>query len=445
MASPTASAAAAVPGPVTFTTNSPTSVATRWPPISARGCAASISGEPITSTIEVANGTNSRGMAVRAAKSSIRAMAIAAPAAPATTMIARRLVGFRSRRARNAWRATIAGASFIGVGPKKNGRRPVEEPPPADRTDIALFQIGHRCQVSPAGHNEGGAAPTRAEATRIDRGEVTSEACGIVAGEGVAVTLVHVGVEVTEVKREYALGDRDTDVPGGVALVGNAVRERRGAALDADLGAVECVARAQEPFARIPREVQSPAFRHGRARRRQLRTAGHIGAVGARIEHGRGIEGGAADRHLIIHRVSALGIDFPKGQVLLDDVAVDREIEVLEAVRPEDWGDAAVVTGPARVPVDDATEIERERAEGRADAGVAVDLGCRAVRERDAGARHTGVELEVRAHVVARLEVCIDRRVVVRLRDAAENIVRRQASAEREIPRVRRRRRRRRR
>src|SRR5262245_18457371 len=135
---------------------------------------------------------------------------------------------------------------------KSDGRRPVEEPPPADRTYIALFQIGHRCQVSPDGHNEGGAAPTRAEATRIDQGEVTDEACGIVAGEGVAVTLVHVGVEVTEVEREYGLGDRDADVPGGVALVGDAVREPRGAARHADLGAVERVARAQEPFAGIP-------------------------------------------------------------------------------------------------------------------------------------------------------------------------------------------------
>src|SRR5215471_13336291 len=52
MARPTANAAVNAPGPAIFTTNSPTKVATTCPPISGRGCAASISGEPMTSTIE---------------------------------------------------------------------------------------------------------------------------------------------------------------------------------------------------------------------------------------------------------------------------------------------------------------------------------------------------------------------------------------------------------
>ena len=34
---------------------------TTWPPISARGCAGSTSGDPITSTIEVANGITASG------------------------------------------------------------------------------------------------------------------------------------------------------------------------------------------------------------------------------------------------------------------------------------------------------------------------------------------------------------------------------------------------
>ena len=33
----------------------------RWPPIKARGCAGSASGDPITSTIEVANGITASG------------------------------------------------------------------------------------------------------------------------------------------------------------------------------------------------------------------------------------------------------------------------------------------------------------------------------------------------------------------------------------------------
>src|SRR5215470_7802512 len=56
MAKPTASAAVNAPGPAIFTTNSPTKVATTCPPMSGRGCAASISGEPMTSMIEVAKG-----------------------------------------------------------------------------------------------------------------------------------------------------------------------------------------------------------------------------------------------------------------------------------------------------------------------------------------------------------------------------------------------------
>jgi hypothetical protein len=47
----------------------------------------------MTSTIEVANGTNRRGMAVLSARISISAMAIAAPAAPAVAAIASRKVG----------------------------------------------------------------------------------------------------------------------------------------------------------------------------------------------------------------------------------------------------------------------------------------------------------------------------------------------------------------
>ena len=57
----------------------------RWPPISARGCAGSALGEPNTTTIEVANRIDTSGNAVLAENASMLAMAMAPPAAPAST------------------------------------------------------------------------------------------------------------------------------------------------------------------------------------------------------------------------------------------------------------------------------------------------------------------------------------------------------------------------
>ena len=53
---PTASAAAHGAGPHSLTMSTPTRVETRWPPMSARGWAGSVWGEPRTKTIDVANG-----------------------------------------------------------------------------------------------------------------------------------------------------------------------------------------------------------------------------------------------------------------------------------------------------------------------------------------------------------------------------------------------------
>jgi hypothetical protein len=86
--------------------------------MSARGCAAATCGEPITKTIDVANGTNRRGMAEPSARSSIAAMAIAAPVAPATTATMRRVPGVVSDKAANAAR------DFIRVTPKEKGGGP---------------------------------------------------------------------------------------------------------------------------------------------------------------------------------------------------------------------------------------------------------------------------------------------------------------------------------
>jgi hypothetical protein len=90
IATPTASAAAQGEGPASLSAMRPTTVQTKCPPTSARGWATSASGEPITATIEVANGTTIRGNAERVDRTSIRAMAAAPPAAPMQRVAIRR-------------------------------------------------------------------------------------------------------------------------------------------------------------------------------------------------------------------------------------------------------------------------------------------------------------------------------------------------------------------
>src|SRR5262245_66058190 len=114
----------------------------------------------------------------------------------------------------------------------------------------------YRRQVELAGRDESRAAPAGAEPSRIDPAEVPREPCRVVAGEGVAVTLAVVRVVVPQVEREHALGDADADVPGGVAVVGNAVRIRLGAGGSGNLGAIEVIARAQEPVAGFTGQVK---------------------------------------------------------------------------------------------------------------------------------------------------------------------------------------------
>ena len=97
-------------------------------------------------------------------------------------------------------------------------------------------------------------------------------------------------------------------------------------------------------------------------------------------------------------------------------------------------GDRRVEALAARIPVVPTAEVERELVEGRADAAVDVDLARCAVREVDAGAAETDVALQILGEVVARLEVGRDRRLVVRLRDAAEDVVAGDRRTEREIP-----------
>src|SRR5262249_24979386 len=160
------------------------------------------------------------------------------------------------------------------------------------------------------------------------------------------------------------------------------------------------------------------------------------GAWSAGIEHRWRVEHGAAVRDLVVHREGALGKALHEAQVLLDDVAVDRQITIGKAVGAKHRVEAAVEALPARIPVVPSAEIERERTEGRPDAGETIDLGGRAVRERDALARDAGIELQVLGDVVARLEIAGDRRLVIGLRDAAEDVVRGNAAAESDVPRI---------
>src|SRR5262245_25317101 len=135
---------------------------------------------------------------------------------------------------------------------KKNRRRPARNRRPADGSGGGLLQIGCGRQIELAGYDERRAAPIGAEPSRINRGEVTREPCRVVTRERVAVALVQVAVVVAEVEREHTPGDGETDAPGGIALVRNAVGKRRGTARNgAGLGAVEVIARAQEPMAHL--------------------------------------------------------------------------------------------------------------------------------------------------------------------------------------------------
>src|SRR5262249_57273975 len=148
-------------------------------------------------------------------------------------------------------------------------------------------------------------------------------------------------------------------------------------------------------------------------------------------------ERSAGERDLVVDRVGALCVNLPETQVLLNDV--DRQIGILEAVGAEHGVEAAVEATSAPIPIVPTAEIECERTEGRADAGKAVNLRGRSVRKRDALTRNADIELKILAHVVARLEIGSDRRLVMGLRDAAEDVVGGHACAESDVPWTRRR------
>src|SRR4051812_3017360 len=101
-----------------------------------------------------------------------------------------------------------------------------------------------------------------------------------------------------------------------------------------------------------------------------------------------------------------------------------------------DWAGAPgiiVPPGPA---------AEGNRAARRGGPAVSIDFSRSAVRERDARTADADIELEVLGDVVARLEIDVDRRLVVGLGDTAEDVIVGDATTEGEIPGIKRGRRR---
>jgi len=156
-----------------------------------------------------------------------------------------------------------------------------------------------------------------------------------------------------------------------------------------------------------------------------------IGAVGAEVQEVRRIEHGAAEGEHVVEGVGGLAVDLVEGDVLLHGVAVRQE---RRAGRTDAGGRIEIDALPARIEVAPDADVERQRAEGRADTAIDVDLGGGAVGEGDALAGDAGIELQVRRDVVARLEIGGDRAVAVRLRHAAEYVVVHHRRAEGDIP-----------
>src|SRR6185503_4382205 len=93
-----------------------------------------------------------------------------------------------------------------------------------------------------------------------------------------------------------------------------------------------------------------------------------------------------------------------------------------------------VLAGSARIQIAPGADVEGELADRQAGAAVSVDFSRSAVRERDARTAHADIELEVLGDVVARLEIDVDRWLVVGLGDAAEDVVVGDTGAEGDIP-----------
>ena len=260
---------------------------------------------------------------------------------------------------------------------------------------------------------------------------------GVIAGEGVAVTLAQVGVVVAQVEREGLLGEAEAARPRWCS----SCRECRSETATRTVRRRRC-SRSCRSFPATsgrhhPTRTCPNAVREQRARQHVFGGAGRVGAVGAGVEDGRRVVHAGTDREGVGDGVARLAVHFPEAQVLLDHVAVARQAErdrvrIQQAVATL----GGVVALTARIPVVPGAEVERELAEGRPDAAVEVDFGGGTVRERDALAGDAHIALQLVGEVVARLEIGRDRRLVIRLGDAAEVVVRHQGRAEGDVPRT---------
>ena len=179
------------------------------------------------------------------------------------------------------------------------------------------------------------------------------------------------------------------------------------------------------------RNVPAPAI--GERRTGELRGHVAVGAVRAGGEPVLGVEDADADIELVGEVVGRLGVEFEEAHVLLGVVAV-RQGRVTGRIACEQRR-AAEEALATRIVVVQNAEIERELVEGRAHAAIEIDFRRGAVREVDAVAGDAGVPLQVRRGVIAAFEIGVDRRLVVRLRNAAEIVIGRDAGADRDVER----------
>src|SRR5205814_2785288 len=208
-----------------------------------------------------------------------------------------------------------------------------------------------------------------------------------IAGEGVAITLRQVGVGVADIEREHLVGKTDTNVPGVVVGVINAIRERPRKAGIGKGRSVERIGGSKPLPAELAGDVHADAAaaEHG-AGRGVLAGDRSVVAPSARVQEARGIVFGEAELPVIVDGVIDLCVGLEEAQVLLDHVAVDQGVGrafVAEGyTRRIECG--AVVAGSAGIQVAPKTEVESKSAEGRTNTAVDVDLSRCTVRERNA-------------------------------------------------------------
>src|SRR3954469_216825 len=126
--------------------------------------------------------------------------------------------------------------------------------------DLLLELVADDRQVRRELRDESIAAPVRPDAA-VDRRLEAGLEGQLVAGERVAIALAQVGAVVAQIEREHRLGEGDTDVPVGVALVRDTVREKAEAAAGSWRAAVEPVGRAEEPMPDVGGDEGSDAGR----------------------------------------------------------------------------------------------------------------------------------------------------------------------------------------